>query len=131
MKNIQTITDKTAISLSFICTFHCLALPVLAVSLPAITALNLDNEIFHLWMVLAVIPISLIALTIGCKKHKNLTVALLGISGLCLLIAAVFLGHAVLGEVGEKLLTVVGACLIAAGHLLNHRLCRKTKCECH
>ena len=131
MSKVQAIADKAAISLSFICTAHCLAFPLLAISLPAITALNLGGEAFHLWMVIAVIPTSLLALTIGCKKHKSLRVALFVAAGLSVLIASVFLGHDVLGEAGEKTLTVFGACLIAAGHLMNYRLCQQTSCECH
>jgi len=131
MKSIQAIADKTAIGLSFVCTVHCLALPFSAVFLPAFTALNLGDEAFHLWMLIAVIPTSLIALTIGCKKHNSFRVVLLGVAGLSMLIASAVLGHAVLGEIGEKLLTVFGAGLIAAGHLLNHRLCRRANCECH
>lgn len=131
MKSVQVIADKAAISLSFICTIHCLALPVLTVFLPVITALNLDDERFHLWMLVAVIPTSLVALTIGCKKHKNAGVLLLGFGGLSVLGASTFLGHAILGEIGEKVFTVFGACLIAAGHFLNYRLCRHVNCECH
>ena len=131
MKNLQAIADKTAISLSFVCTLHCLAIPFLVVSLPAIAALNLGDEAFHLWMIVAVIPISLFALTLGCKKHKSFSVLILGVAGLLVLIASALLGHDLLGETGEKLLTVIGASLIAAGHLSNHRLCQRAHCECH
>ena len=131
MKNLQAIADKTAVSLSLVCTVHCLAVPFLVVSLPAIAAMNLDDEAFHLWMVVAVIPISLFALTLGCNKHKSFGVLSLGVLGLLVLVASGLLGHDLLGEAGEKLFTVIGASLIAAGHLLNHRLCQRAHCECH
>ena len=131
MKNIQAFADKTAIGLSFICTIHCLALPLLVVMLPSIAALNLEDEAFHLWMLIAVVPTSLFALTMGCKKHKKYPVMLLGIIGLAILIAAALLGHDVLGENGEKIFSVLGASFIALGHLLNHRLCRHMNCACH
>jgi hypothetical protein len=131
MKQLQAIADKTAISLSFICTLHCLAAPFLVALLPTLAAINLEDEAFHLWMVIAVIPTSLLALSMGCKKHRDYRVLLLGITGLSLLIIAAFLGHDLLGESAETALTVLGASIIAAGHLLNHRLCQHRSCECH
>jgi hypothetical protein len=131
MKQLQAIADKTAISLSFICTLHCLAAPFAATLLPTLAAIYLEDEAFHLWMVIAVIPTSILALTMGCKKHKDYRVLLLGITGLSLLIIAALLGHDLLGESGETAMTVVGASIIAAGHLANHRLCQRSRCECH
>ncbi len=124
MNTLQALGDKTAISLSVLCTIHCLALPLLVVYLPTIGALNLSDEAFHQWMVIAVIPISLFALTLGCKQHQSRNVFVLISSGLGLLLAAALFGHDLLGEAGEKALTVLAASLIAAGHLLNHRLCQ-------
>ncbi|MTI12948.1 MerC domain-containing protein, partial [Sansalvadorimonas verongulae] len=70
MKTLQIVTDRLAISLSFLCLMHCLALPLLLVTLPSLTVLNLENELFHVGMVAFVIPTSLYALTLGCKKHQ-------------------------------------------------------------
>jgi hypothetical protein len=131
MKKLQAIADKTAISLSFICTLHCLALPFAVALMPTFAAINLEDEAFHLWMLVAVIPTSLLALSIGCKKHRDYRVLLLGITGLSLLILAAFLGHDLLGESGETALSVLGASIIVAGHLLNHRLCQHSRCDCH
>ena len=131
MKQLQAIADKTAISLSFICTLHCLAVPFAAALLPTLAAIHFEDEAFHIWMIVAVIPTSVFALTMGCKKHKDYKVLLLGITGLSLLMIAALLGHDLLGESGETAMTVVGASIIAAGHLLNHRLCQHSRCECH
>jgi hypothetical protein len=127
MKQLQTIADKTAITLSFICTLHCLAVPFAVALLPTLAAINLGDEAFHLWMVIVVIPTSLLALSMGCKKHRDYRLMLLGIIGLSLLILAAFFGHDLMGESIETAMTVLGATIIAAGHLLNHRLC----CERH
>lgn len=131
MKQLQAIADKTAISLSFICTLHCLAAPFALALLPTLAAINLADEAFHLWMVIAVIPTSLLALSMGCKKHRDYRVLLLGIIGLGLLILAAFFGHDLLGESAETGLTVLGSIIIAAGHVLNHRLCQLSRCKCH
>lgn len=125
MDNIQTTSDKVAISLSALCTFHCLILPLLTVLLPSIAALPLHDEAFHIWMVVAVVPISLFALTMGCKKHKNFSMLLIGTTGLVILCMAAFFGHDLLGEELEKVFTLVGAITIAIVHIWNYRLCQK------
>ena len=129
--NIQTFWDKTAISLSLLCTLHCLALPFLLIAFPSVAALQLDNEVFHFWMVLAVLPTSIYALTLGCKKHKRRQFLMTGLFGLTFLLSAVLLPESLLGEMGEKALTLIGAALIAFSHVNNYRLCqRNKKCVC-
>lgn len=131
MSNIQTLTDKTAIGLSLACAVHCLATPLLIVLLPSLSALNLDNEAFHLWLVAAVIPTSAYALTMGCKQHKQFRFIAFGIVGLTCLILAVLLGESLLSETGEKVLTMIGAGIIAYTHYQNYRLCQHhNNCNC-
>lgn len=130
MKKVRVLTDKAAIGLSLLCTFHCLALPLILVWLPSIATLQLDNEAFHLWMVLAVIPASAYALTIGCKQHKRYHLLVVGLIGLVCLISALAF-ESLLGETGEKILTVLGAAIITYGHIRNYRLCQKAdSCYC-
>jgi len=125
------MSDKTAISLSILCALHCLALPVLVVMLPSLTAWNLASEEAHLWLLVAVIPISVYALTMGCRKHRQFNIMFLGLIGLALLIIAAWLGHDILGEIGEKTILTIGAAVIALSHLLNQRQCRRVSCECN
>lgn len=133
MNNLQTTTDKVAISLSLLCAVHCLAFPVLLVLVPASAALPLNTEAFHYWMVCCVIPTSLYALNAGCKKHNISYVLVTGIFGLLVLIAAIVFSALGFGETLEKSLTVVGAAVIASVHLWNYKLCKspKSDCECH
>lgn len=128
---VQEITDKVSIGLSLLCAIHCLVLPFILVLLPSLAALQLDDEAFHIWMLVAVFPTSVYALTMGCKRHKRYRLLALGAAGLTLLSFAAFLGHEIAGEYGEKILTVLGASLIAAGHFANFRLCQKhSDCAC-
>lgn len=130
MNNFQAFSDRFAIGLSFLCAVHCLVLPVLLVLLPSLASLQLDNEAFHVWMVFAVLPISIYALTLGCKKHGRYRFIVSGFSGLALLVSALLLEEAV-GEAGEKILTLLGVCLIAWGHFSNFRLCQQHEnCDC-
>ncbi|MDA0237950.1 MAG: MerC domain-containing protein [Proteobacteria bacterium] len=124
MRSIQAITDRTSIGLSLVCAVHCLFVPVLLVAVPSLASLPLDNEAFHAWMLVAVLPISIFALTLGCKKHKQYKILALGLLGLSSLVSAL-LFESLVGETGEKLLTLLGAGLIAWGHLTNFRLCQQ------
>lgn len=131
MRNLQIISDKTAISLSIVCTIHCLLMPLVMIFLPSIAALPLEDEVFHLWMVFAVMPISTFALTLGYRKHKSTQILLVGIVGLIILICSAFLGHDILTEVEEKTFTVLASVLIAIGHFWNYRLCQHpNNCNC-
>ena len=131
MIKLQTFSDKTAIGLSLACSFHCLALPLILVLFPSVASLQLDNESFHLWMILAVIPTSLYALTLGCKKHKRYYLLIVGGFGLTSLMLAAFLPELLIGELGEKVFTVLGAGFIAFGHYKNYRLCQvRENCMC-
>lgn len=130
MKNLHAVSDQVAIGLSLLCAIHCLALPTLLVLLPSLVSLQLDNEAFHTWMVYAVMPISIYALTLGCSKHQRYRVLAFGVTGLALLVSALLLEESV-GELGEKGLTLLGASLIAWGHYSNFRLCRQHEdCDC-
>ena len=127
----QIFTDKMAISLSLACAIHCLVLPVVIVLLPSIAAWNIADEAVHLWILAAVIPTSIYALTLGCRKHKRYRLFALGIVGLSFLIAAVTVVEHMMGETGEKVFTSIGSAIIAFGHYWNFRLCQqRDACEC-
>ena len=128
---LQPLADKAAIGLSLLCAVHCLGLPIIAALLPSGLALGFADESFHTWLVIFVIPLSAFALTLGCRKHRQMNVFYTGMFGLICLCAAALLGHDLLGELGERGLTLVGAVLIALSHLKNYQLCRKGEaCEC-
>ncbi len=131
MKNIQTFTDKSAIGLSLLCAIHCLVFPLIIVLMPSLIALPLNNEMFHVWMVVAVLPTSAYALTIGCRQHKRYRLLILGLLGLACLVLAVVLGEIFLSGACEKMLTSIGVGIIAYGHYRNYRLCQhQENCAC-
>lgn len=123
------LLDKWAISTSAVCAFHCLSLPLLLSLFPAMGVSIIGQESFHELLLWLVIPLSLVSLSSGCKRHRNWGVALFGLTGLIVLIFTAALGHDVMGETGERVSTLVGASLIAAGHLRNYTLCRNTSCK--
>lgn len=131
MNNLKGLADKSAITLSVLCSIHCLAMPLAIILLPSIASLPLSDEEFHYWMLIAVLPLSTYALTMGCKKHKHYRLLFIGFVGLAVLVFAAFAGHEMLGENGEKVMTVIGASILAFGHIGNQRLCRQQEqCAC-
>ena len=82
-------------------------------------------------MLIAVLPVSAYALTMGCKKHQRYRLLFVGGVGLSILVFAAYAGHDVLGETGEKAFTVLGTTILALGHLWNYRLCQQQdRCDC-
>tara|TARA_B100000029_G_scaffold364535_1_gene357734 strand:- start:340 stop:729 length:390 start_codon:yes stop_codon:yes gene_type:complete len=129
MKTSQATIDKAAIGISLVCTAHCFVTPVAIALLPALSATVLEDELFHFALLFAVLPTSLLALGLGCRQHKRVTVFATGLIGLMVLSLAVILGHDGLGETGEKVTTVLGATIIAFAHTRNFTLCREQRCH--
>ena len=125
MKLTQTTADKFAIGLSLMCTVHCFATPVILALLPSFAVLQINGEQFHLWVLAAVLPTSLLALSLGCKKHKRTRYMACGVVGLAFLIIAVLLGQ----EEAEKALTLIGSAFIALAHWFNYQQCFKKNNE--
>ena len=124
--SIHTSTDKIAISLSLLCAIHCLGLPLMLILLPSLTGTIIADEAFHLWLVLAVIPISAYSLSMGCKQHQRYPIIIYGILGILFLIAAV-ISEDYLGEQWEIILTLIGTSIIALSHYKNYRICNYYK----
>ena len=74
--------DKFAVSTSTVCGIHCLSLPLVLGVFPAIGTTLLGGEAFHVWLLWAVIPLSLLALSLGCQKHKYISVLAIDLVGL-------------------------------------------------
>ncbi|EAW28255.1 hypothetical protein ATW7_16044 [Alteromonadales bacterium TW-7] len=133
MRSNQSVMDRLAIGLSVLCTVHCFATPILLSLLPSIGALELNSEQFHFWILVAVTPTSLLALSLGCKKHKRLRYISFGVVGITLMLVAVTLGESLFGEVGEKSFTLLGSAFVAIAHWFNYRQCitsNEKSCPC-
>ena len=92
---------------------------------------SLDNEFVHKLLVLVAVPISSFALIKGYNYHKSSSFLPFGILGLISLISAVVFGESILGEFGEKGLTLLGSVLVAYSHFKNYKMCIKLDCSCH
>ena len=116
------LLDGVAVCLSMLCLVHCLALPVLIASLPLLAASMVANERFHLWMLLAIVPTSVLALGSGFRTHRLRGPLVLGGLGVSLIASAAF-GPDLMGmsRFMDTALTVVGGLMLATAHGLNYR----------
>jgi len=126
----STTLDKFGILLSGVCMIHCLVTPVLVTLVPVLS-LNVwvEDFLFHQLMLWLVIPTSCIALFLGCRKHKKLSIVGTGIVGITVLLFVALFGHDLLGENMEKIVMTIGGLIIATSHYLNFRACQSITCS--
>ena len=141
--------DALAISISLLCAIHCMITPLVLVLLPILGTSFWVHKDFHLWMLGLVLPTSCTAIILGCRKHKDRAVALLGFIGLTLILGVALyeaLFHSTLapehgccshctqryfGEFNiSTWINLIGAGFLSSGHIRNFLLCRKANC-CH
>ena len=125
------VLDRFSIGFSTLCLLHCLAVPVLVSVVPVFATFALADERFHLALVALVVPTSVIAHCLGCWLHKSRRILICGFAGVFVLVVAAILGGQHLDEIGETVLTVLGASVVALAHWFNFRACRACDCEHH
>jgi len=130
--NKQLKTDKFAATISLACAIHCFFVPSFFIITSGFIFTSIDNELIHKIIILIALPVSLYALTLGYKNHNIISFAYIGISGLLALSMAVLLGESLLGEPGEKIMTLVGSVSVCYAHFKNHQACKNLDClSCH
>ncbi len=114
--------DRLAVFLSGLCLLHCLLAPALVTLVPVFGWLKPGGESFHFLLFFLVFPTSLVALSAGYRRHRELPIPLLGAAGLGLIVTA--LATLPVTSVEERVVTSTGGLLLALSHILNYRRCR-------
>ena len=127
----QKFYDKLSIGISMLCIIHCLLFPSFLILFSSFLSLSFNGEIVHYFLLFLVVPISLLALSMGLKNHKNSLIFIFGLIGLINLIYALFASTSLFGLSGEILFTIIGSILIIGAHYSNYRLCIHIDCDCH
>ena len=125
---LSAIADWFGITASSVCAVHCLLLPALLITGTVLPASILTDESFHLLMLWAILPAAIVAFGIGCMRHKDVWVLALGAIGLTGMVLGALVVHDLIGEVGERVVTVISAAILIAAHYRNFRLCRSEGC---
>jgi len=128
-KATQLFLDRLSIGFSVVCAFHCAFFPLMLAVFPSIAVLPVDDQVFHEMLVWLVLPASLMAVFLGCSRHKDRLV-LLGIGfGLTIFVLTAMFGHELLGEKGERITIFIAALILAWSHWRNFSLCHRDSCN--
>ena len=125
---MQKLFDTIGLTISGTCVMHCLFAPVTLILLPVFGLTVSQEEVLHEIFLYLIVPSAIIAITMGCKKHKDYSVAILATTGIILLVYAV-VTHDTNTEQTVVLLTLFGSALVVLSHLRNFSLCRQNNCN--
>ena len=130
---MQKIIDNLGITISSVCAIHCVLLPAIFIIAPYSF---LASHEFHEALIYFILPCAAIAFVLGCRKHGDLKVAVIGTLGVMLL-ASSLLFHEMFHaeEHSEELITVLitiaGSVMLILSHLRNRKLCLQEDYACH
>ena len=109
--------DGAAVGLSALCLVHCLALPLVVAGLPFLAQFAEGH--LHLQMLVVVLPLSIVALGLGYRHHRNLRIVGWGGAGMAILAIGATVAHDNWGLAADRAFTIVGALVLAAAHFYN------------
>ena len=130
---MQKIIDNLGITISSVCAIHCVLLPAIFIIAPYSF---LASHEFHEALIYFILPCAAIAFILGCRKHGDIKVAIMGTLGVMLL-ASSLLFHDIFHaeEHSEELITVLitiaGSVILILSHLRNRKLCLQEDYACH
>ena len=130
---MQKIIDNLGITISSVCAIHCVLLPSIFIIAPYSF---LASHEFHEALIYFILPCAAIAFILGCRKHGDIKVAIMGTLGVMLL-ASSLLFHDIFHaeEHSEELITVLitiaGSVMLILSHLRNRKLCLQEDYACH
>lgn len=117
---MREVWDRIGISASLICVAHCLATPALVMISPIFSEF-LSHSMFHLIIMMVVIPVATWALWNGYRIHRLRQVLMLGSLGVLIMALSITLSHK---QIYETIGMIVAGLLLASAHLLNLKACR-------
>jgi|TARA_B110000238_G_C16112753_1_gene433438 hypothetical protein len=132
---MQAYFDRFAILLSGACAIHCILFPLIAIFIPFLTTIQHGHTFhefwFHQFILIFILPISLVALYSGYRYHRKWIPILVSMTGLSILtLNALFAGHMlslhIIPHEAETLVTIAGGIVHAVGHIYNMLETQKT-----
>ena len=130
---MQKIIDNLGITISSVCAIHCVLLPAIFIIAPYSF---LASHEFHEALIYFILPCAAVAFILGCRKHGDVKVAIMGTFGVMLL-GSSLLFHEIFHaeEHSEELITVLitiaGSIMLILSHLRNRKLCLQEDYACH
>jgi len=121
------VLDQAAVALSGLCLLHCLLLPFIVAVLPFLGEFRDDH--LHAEMLLFVIPVSVVALVLGFRRHRHVGIVVSGAIGLVVLTLGGTIVHSAYGLFADRAMTVAGSITLAITHYRNFRYSRAPTCS--
>ena len=118
---MRDLWDRIGISTSILCVVHCLFTPLLVLSMPVVGEF-LSHDMFHVIIILIVVPVAVWALWNGYRLHRLQQVLWLGGFGIVGIVLAMILGAN--DARIEIALMILSGLTLASAHYFNLRACR-------
>jgi len=112
--SIRDRLDRVGVLLSGLCAVHCLLGIVLVGFLGLGGQMLFAPEVHRIGLALAV-AVGFVSLSLGVLRHGRIEPIVLGVTGLGLMTAALFVEHGM----PEAVLTIAGVALVALAHIRN------------
>ena len=130
---MQKILDNIGITISAACAIHCVLLPAILIIAPY--SFFASHE-FHETLIYFILPFAAIAFYLGCRKHGDYKVLLMGVTGIVLLATSLIIHEVFHSEQHSEeflsvLITIGGSLTLIFSHLRNAKLCRQVNFDCH
>lgn len=113
--------DLGAIMVSGVCVVHCVSMPMLLTLAPMAGAQWLSEHLVHWVLLILALPLSMVGLWHGFRRHASWLVPLIGLFGLALMAYDLLPDH----DDHAHGLTLIGVLLVAGAHMLNIRGIRR------
>ena len=120
--------DGFAVALSALCLLHCLALPLVVAGLPFLS--QFAETHLHAQVLVVVLPLSIVALGLGYRKHRDARIVAAGAAGMLLLVVGATVAHQQLGVLADRAFTVTGSLTLATAHFINAYRSKHTSSSC-
>jgi hypothetical protein len=116
------VLDRVAIALSGLCLLHCAALPLAIAILPLFAQFS-DHHL-HAQMLVLIIPITVIGLALGFRRHGQAGILVAGAASLFVVAIGGTIAHDQYSIIADRVLTIAGSLGLAVTHYRNFRLSR-------
>lgn len=120
--------DGAAVALSVLCLMHCLALPLVVAGLPFLAQLATGH--LHAQVLVVILPLSVVALAAGFRRHRDARIPGAGMLGMLLLVIGATVAHDRLGITADRIFTISGSLVLAAAHFFNSYRRKLTSSSC-
>lgn len=121
------IWDRIGIIISSVCLVHCLLVPFILMLFPFVES---KYDHFHELLTIFVVVPAFLAFIPGYKKHRNINVLYLAVTGLIFIMSAAFLEDIYFSHNAARIVTILGSLFMILAHARNIKHAHQCR-TCH